>query len=72
MARSLGFRRGDDGQAAAQIPVRLLYQTILFSDDGEPIIRNDPYGWNDRLALALGFTASNAMMMKREKGDVGP
>jgi L,D-transpeptidase YcbB len=55
-----------------QIPVRLLYQTVLFSDDGEPIIRNDPYGWNDRLALALGFTASNAMMMKREKGDVGP
>ena len=55
-----------------QIPVRLLYQTILFSDDGDPVIRNDPYGWNDRLALALGFTASNAMMMKREKGDVGP
>jgi L,D-transpeptidase YcbB len=55
-----------------QIPVRLLYQTILFSDDGDPIIRNDPYGWNDRVALALGFAASKSFMMKGSKGDVGP
>jgi murein L,D-transpeptidase YcbB/YkuD len=55
-----------------QIPVRLLYQTVLFADDGTPIIRNDPYNWNDRVAVALGFGASNALGFKAGKGDVGP
>jgi murein L,D-transpeptidase YcbB/YkuD len=55
-----------------QIPVRLLYQTVLFADDGTPIIRNDPYNWNDRVAMALGFGASNALGFKAGKGDVGP
>jgi murein L,D-transpeptidase YcbB/YkuD len=55
-----------------QIPVRLLYQTVLFADDGTPIIRNDPYNWNDRVAVALGFAASNALGFKAGKGDVGP
>jgi murein L,D-transpeptidase YcbB/YkuD len=55
-----------------QIPVRLLYQTVLFGDDGTPIIRNDPYNWNDRVAMALGFGASNALGFKAGKGDVGP
>jgi len=54
------------------IPVRLFYQTILFDDDGTPIIRNDPYNWNDRVALALGFAASNSLGLKAGKGDVGP
>jgi len=55
-----------------QIPVRLLYQTVLFADDGEPIIRNDPYNWNDRVALALGFGPSSARGLKAGKGDFGP
>jgi murein L,D-transpeptidase YcbB/YkuD len=55
-----------------QIPVRLLYQTVLFGDDGTPIIRNDPYNWNDRVAVALGFGASNALRFRAGKGDVGP
>lgn len=55
-----------------QIPVRLLYQTILFSDDGDLVIRNDPYGWNDRVAVALGFSAANALGLKQTQSDVGP
>jgi len=55
-----------------EIPVRLFYQTILFDEDGTPIIRNDPYNWNDRVALALGFAASNSLGLKAGKGDVGP
>jgi murein L,D-transpeptidase YcbB/YkuD len=55
-----------------QIPVRFLYQTVLFGDDGTPIIRNDPYNWNDRVAVALGFGASNALGFRAGKGDVGP
>jgi len=55
-----------------EIPVRLFYQTVLFGDDGAPIIRNDPYNWNDRVAVALGFAASNSLGLKAGKGDVGP
>lgn len=54
------------------IPVRLLYQTILFGDDGEPIIRDDPYDWNERVAEALGFPKSNSMALKASRTDVGP
>ena len=41
-------------------------------EDGTPIIRNDPYNWNDRVALALGFAASNSLGLKAGKEDVGP
>ena len=54
------------------IPVRLLYQTILFGDDGEPIIRDDPYDWNERVAEALGFPKSNSMALKASRTDIGP
>lgn len=55
-----------------QIPVRMLYQTVVFSDTGDLIVRNDPYNWNDRVATALGFPASNSMALKRANGDIGP
>jgi len=54
------------------LPVRLLYQTILFGDDGEPIIRDDPYDWNERVAEALGFPKSSSMALKASRTDVGP
>jgi murein L,D-transpeptidase YcbB/YkuD len=54
------------------IKVRLLYQTILFDDDGEPVIRDDPYDWNERVAEALGFAKSNSMALKASRTDVGP
>lgn len=55
-----------------KIPVRLLYQTILFDDDGEPIIRDDPYDWNERVAEALGFPKTSSMALKASRTDVGP
>ena len=55
-----------------QIPVRMLYQTVLFDDGGEPIVRNDPYGWDDRVGAALGFKAGKALRVKSEATDVGP
>lgn len=55
-----------------EIPVRLLYHTVLFGDDGEPVIRSDPYGWNDRVATALGFAASASHQLRANGGDVGP
>ena len=55
-----------------RIPVRMLYHTVLFGDDGEPIIRNDPYGWNDRVAAALGFKAAGGIRVRTSGADVGP
>jgi murein L,D-transpeptidase YcbB/YkuD len=55
-----------------RIPVRMLYHTVLFGDDGEPIIRNDPYGWNDRVAQALGFAKAGGIRVRTGGNDVGP
>lgn len=55
-----------------EIPVRMLYQTVLFDNDGEPIVRADPYGWNDRVAVALGLGATTSYRLKANDADVGP
>ena len=55
-----------------QIPVRMLYQTVLFDDADEPIVRNDPYGWDDRIGAALGFKAGKALRVQSGAVDVGP
>lgn len=55
-----------------QIPVRLLYRTVLFDPAGEPVVRDDPYGWNDRVAAALGFSASGGRHVLTGAGDLGP
>lgn len=55
-----------------EIPVRLLYQTVLFDDAGEPVIRADPYGWNDAVSVALGFKAGRGARLQGGGGDIGP
>lgn len=55
-----------------EIPVRMLYQTVLFDSAGEPIVRNDPYGWDDRVGAALGFNAGHALRVKSDQADIGP
>jgi murein L,D-transpeptidase YcbB/YkuD len=55
-----------------EIPVRLLYQAVLFGEDGEPVIRSDPYGWNDKVATALRFPSGQAYQLHTSGGDVGP
>jgi len=54
-----------------EIPVRLLYQTVLFDDKGEPVVRADPYGWNERVATSLGFAEVQGQRLKGSGGDVG-
>lgn len=56
----------------AQIPVRMLYQTVLFDEAGAPVIRNDPYGWNDRVAEALRLQGHSSLRVRRGGADVGP
>lgn len=55
-----------------EIPVRLYYQTVLFNAAGVPVIRADPYGWNDRVSAALGFPARKSAQMRAAGRDVGP
>ncbi|WP_367613599.1 L,D-transpeptidase family protein [Sphingomonas sp. AP4-R1] len=55
-----------------QIPVRLLYETVLFDDEGSPVVRSDPYGWNDRVAKALGFDVGAGQRLRSGGDDVGP
>lgn len=54
------------------IPVRLFYQNVLFDEAGEPVIRADPYGWNDRVSAALGFPAREGHRLRPSGSDVGP
>ncbi len=55
-----------------EIPVRLFYQTVLLDEAGEPVIRADPYGWNERVAVALGFPQREDMRFRPSTSDVGP
>ncbi|MBO9517186.1 MAG: L,D-transpeptidase family protein [Porphyrobacter sp.] len=55
-----------------EIPVRLFYQTVLFDDAGAPQVRADPYGWNDRVATALGYQSSKSYRLRPSNSDVGP
>lgn len=55
-----------------EIPVRLFYQTILFDDEGQPVYRADPYGWNDPVSVALGFKAGSGTRLRPSGVDVGP
>jgi len=45
---------------------------VLFDDAGEPVIRADPYGWNDRVAVALGLGTSASYKPAARDADVGP
>ena len=55
-----------------EIPVRLIYQTVLFDEAGDPVTRADPYGWNDRVSAALGFPASEGHRLRPSGEDIGP
>lgn len=55
-----------------QIPVRLLYHSVLFDEAGEPVVRNDPYGWNEPVAAALGFQGGAGARVQPRHVDVGP
>lgn len=55
-----------------KIPVRMLYQTILFDETGDPVVRSDPYQWNDRVAARLGFAPTTTYQLKSDIPDVGP
>lgn len=55
-----------------EIPVRLIYQTVLVDKDGNAVVRADPYGWDERVAKAIGFPAQTSHRLRSGGKDVGP
>jgi murein L,D-transpeptidase YcbB/YkuD len=54
------------------IPVRLLYRTAFTNRAGEVMFRTDAYGWDDRVAKALGYETRQAPRLQQHLRDVGP
>jgi L,D-transpeptidase YcbB len=54
-----------------EIPVRLLYHTV-FLDEGRLTFRTDPYGWDDKVAEALGLAARARPQIDLQRRDIGP
>jgi murein L,D-transpeptidase YcbB/YkuD len=54
-----------------RIPVRLMYQTA-YLDGGRIVFRPDPYGWDDKLAIALGLGGAIRHHVVKHVDDIGP
>jgi len=72
-------RRNDKGepregaiQLSSEIPVRLLYHTAFVDHGGQLRFRPDAYGWDDRVAQALGLAPRQRPQLRRIQGDIGP
>lgn len=56
----------------SELPVRLLYQTAFVDQGGTLHFRADAYGWDDRVAAALGMKARTGHRFRSRIRDVGP
>ena len=54
-----------------RIPVRLLYHTA-YVDNGRVVFRPDAYGWDDRVAEALGLARRERTRVNQHVQDIGP
>ncbi len=54
-----------------KIPVRLVYHSA-YLDGGRVVFRTDPYGWDDKLAAALGLGGQVRTRVKTHVADFGP
>lgn len=54
-----------------KIPVRLMYHSA-YLDGGRVVFRTDPYGWDDKLAAALGLGGQVRQRVAKHVADVGP
>ncbi|HEX6866144.1 MAG TPA: L,D-transpeptidase family protein [Caulobacteraceae bacterium] len=55
-----------------QIPVRLLYHTVYLDNAGRLVYLPDPYGWDQRLAKAVGLTAPKRATPESVAIELGP
>ena len=68
-ALSSGKERGVE--LSQKIPVRLLYHSA-YLEGGRILFRPDPYGWDDKLAQALGLGGAVRARAKPVVTDIGP
>lgn len=54
------------------IPVRLIYQTAYLGSDGKIHFTDDPYGWDNDVAAALGYERRGVKRRQRQSADFGP
>lgn len=54
------------------VPVRLLYHTSFVERSGRVVFRDDPYGWDDDVADALGLERRSRRAIRRHNSDIGP
>lgn len=54
------------------IPVRLLYHTAFLSPSGDVRFRTDAYGWDERVAEALGYEPRRSPTLETHIQDLGP
>jgi murein L,D-transpeptidase YcbB/YkuD len=59
-------------QLSHEIPVRMLYHTVYLDRSGRLLFRPDPYGWDERVAEALGLAARERPQIRQHATDVGP
>jgi len=55
----------------SKIPVRLVYHTAYW-DGSRILFRTDPYGWDDKLAEALGLGKQVRRRIRQKVDDIGP
>lgn len=55
-----------------RIPVRLLYHNVSVSPEGGITFRSDPYGWNGKIAKALGFGEQIDAKVRSGEPDIAP
>jgi murein L,D-transpeptidase YcbB/YkuD len=69
--QALASGKTSDVPLKARIPVRLIYHSA-YLDGGRIVFRPDPYGWDDKLALALGLGGAIRHHVIKHVEDVGP
>ena len=55
-----------------EIPVRLLYHTAWLGSDGRVKYAEDVYGWDNDVAVALGYSKRERAKVEHRPSDVGP
>ena len=69
--QALGSGKKTEVPLKAQIPVRLMYHSA-FLDGDRIVFRPDPYGWDDKLAMALGLGGAIRHHVVKKVEDIGP
>lgn len=69
--KALASKEETPVELSNKIPVRLIYHSA-YLDGGRVVFRTDPYGWDDKLAAAMGLGGQVRPRVKTKIDDIGP